>query len=110
MRLRNDQGTPVDPAPFAVTVSLAFAVLYSFGPGYLLELGFSLSEALLVVTALFAGTTAVAYHRLIRRARPEQKAEVSGSVRFAQLYYAILIGIVLLIGLLLVLLYVAGEI
>lgn len=110
MPLRNDQGTPVDPAPFAVTVSLAFAVLFSFGPGYLLELGFSLSEALVVVTVLFAGTTAVSYHRLVRRARPEQKGEVPGSVRFGQLYYGILIGIVLLIGLLLVLLYVAGEI
>jgi hypothetical protein len=108
MQLRNDQGTPVDPVPFGVTVSLAFAVLYSFGPGYLLELGFTLSEALAIVTVLFAATTVVAYHRLVRRSRPEQKSEVPGPVRFAQLYYAMLIGIVLLIALLLVLLYVAG--
>jgi hypothetical protein len=109
MQLRNDQGTPIDPVPFLVTASMAFAVLYSFGPGYLLELGFSLPEALGVVTVLFLGTTIVAYHRLVRRARPEQRSEISASGQFAQLYYAILIGIVLLIVLLVVLVSVAGP-
>lgn len=101
MRLRNDQGTPVDPVPFTVTVSVAFLVLYSFGPGYLIGLGFTLGPALAVVTGLFCCTAAVGYRQLVLRARPEQRAEIPGTVRLKRLYYAVLVGIVL--GLLLLL-------
>lgn len=93
MQLTNDQGRPVDAVPFAVSVTSAFLVLYAFGPGYLLGLGLALGEALVVVTGLFLATTVLSYHRFVRRARPEQRAEVPGPVRFKRLYYAVLIGI-----------------
>lgn len=97
MQLHNDQGTPVDPVPFAVTVSAAFLVLYSFGPGYLLGLGFALREALVVVTGLFGSTSVVAYHQLVLRARPDLRAEIPGPVRLQRLYYAVLVGIVVVV-------------
>lgn len=94
----------MDPIPFAVTVSVAFLVLYSFGPGYLRALGLSLVESLAVVTGLFAATTVAAFHQFVRRARPEQRAEIPGPVRLKRLYYAVLIGIAVMVLLLLPLL------
>lgn len=101
MRLRNDQGKPVDPVPFVVTVTAAFLALYSFGPGYLLGLGLTLPESLAVVTAAFGSTTAVSYHWHVRRARPERRGEVPGTVRLKRLYYAVLIGMAVVVLLML---------
>lgn len=100
MRLRNDEGTPVDPVPFGVTTTAAFLVLYSFGPGYLIGLGLALEEALVVVTCLFGCTVVLGYHQLVRRARPEQRAEIPGPVRMERLYYAVLIAIAVFVLLL----------
>lgn len=91
----------MDAVPFAVTVCGSFLVLYAFGPGYLLGLGLTLGESLAVVTGAFGCTTVVGYHRLVRRARPEQRAEVPGTVRLKRLYYAVLIGIAVIVLLLL---------
>ena len=41
MRLRNRDGSPVDPVPFLVLAAMAFAVAYSFGPIYFDALGVS---------------------------------------------------------------------
>lgn len=93
MELYNDQSTPIDPVPFLVTVFAGFLVLYSFGPGYLMVFGVGLPAALVSVTAVFAGLVAAAYHRLVRRARPERRGEVPGPVRFQRLVYAVAAGI-----------------
>jgi hypothetical protein len=95
MRLHNDQGTPVDPVPFVVTVLASFLVLFSFGPGYLMGLGFGFEQSLVVVACLFACTTAGGYYRLVLRARPKRRAEIPGPVRLKRLYYAVLIGLAL---------------
>lgn len=101
MEFQNDQGTPVDPVPFAVVTAATFLVLYSFGPGYLLGLGLALWEALFLLTLVFGCTTMVGYHRFVLRARPERRGEVPGPVRLKRLYYAVLIGIVLVLLLML---------
>jgi len=100
MRLTNDQGTPVDPVPFGVTTTAAFLVLYSFGPGYLIGLGLTLPQSLVVVTVLFCCATAAGYHQLVLRSRPEQRAEIPGPVRLKRLYYAVLIAIAVFVLLL----------
>ena len=51
MRLRNRDGSPVDPVPFLVLAAMAFAVAYSFGPIYFDALGVSLVPALALSTA-----------------------------------------------------------
>ncbi len=101
MRLRNDEGKPVDPVPFLVTVLAGFLVLYSFGPGYLMVFGLPLATTLAVVTAVFGGVVAVAFHRFVWTARPERRGEVPSGVRFKRLVYAVLIGIGIIVLLLL---------
>lgn len=88
MNLRNRHRREVDPVPFAVVALLAFAATFSFGPGYLLELGLSLDRALLVCATVTAGTTALAYYRLIWTARPDVRGEIPAWVRLRSLIYA----------------------
>lgn len=105
MPLRNQNRREVDPVPFAVVALLGFAVAFSFGPGYLLELGLPLRQALVVCAAVTAVNTTVAYHRLVWTARPELRGEVPAWMRLRRLLYVglVLAGLIPLLALPLVL-------
>jgi hypothetical protein len=88
MEFRNDRGSPIDPTPFFVVASLAFLVCYSYFPITLLEIGLSLSVALVVTTLGFVAATVLAYHRLVRTARPDLRGEIPLCDRLRNLIYA----------------------
>ena len=96
MHLRNKHGTAVDPVPFFVVVLGAALVGYSYGPLYLMALGFGLGDALLAIGAALVLAAGGAHHRLVWTARPDLQSEVPASVRFKRLFYAVLIGVVAL--------------
>lgn len=96
MKLRNRRGTPVDPVPFLVVAAMAFLVSFSFGPIYCMALGLALEAALVVSTGVFLATTAAAYHRLVRTARPALRGEVPVEARLRRLFYAVVLGVALI--------------
>jgi len=85
---RNRSGEPVDPVPFLVTASAAFALVFSLGPLYGLAYGLSLSASLGASAAAFAGGAAVAYRRLVRRAPPVDVGPLPPGPRMERLLYA----------------------
>lgn len=101
MGLRNREGVEVDPVPFAVTACMAFLLLFSFAPGYLLTLGVSVRFAVGVTTVAFLAMTATAYHQMVYTANPARTEEVPASVRFRRLMYVVLVGIAITLLLLL---------
>ena len=95
--LRNREGTPVDPWPFLVVCAMGFLLVFSFGPSYLLSFGVDLPGALAVSTLAFAGTSAVAYHRLVWDDRPDLRGEVPATERLRRIvYWAVAVALVLL--------------
>lgn len=94
---RNKHGTPIDPVPFLVVSLLGVTVAYSYGPIYLTELGASLEMALVICTAIGAGTTAAAYHRYVWTARPDLRAEIPADHRLRRLIYGVVIGIAVIV-------------
>lgn len=89
MRLRNREGDSVDAVPFLVVAGMAFMIVLSFGPIYLMALfGVDLSLAIAGSTAAFVPTVAFAYHRLVRSARPDLREDIPASWRFRRLLYA----------------------
>lgn len=99
MALRNDRGTPVDPVPFIVVAATAFTVSYSYGPLYLMALGVDLPTALLACGVVAGTATVAAYHRYVRRARPDLRAELPVAARLRRFFYGVLLGMVILAGL-----------
>lgn len=102
MRLRNRDGTPIDPVPFFVVVCIAFLVSYAWVPIYLGGLGVSTAAALVVASVTFLLATSAAYHQLVWTSDPEHLERIPVERRLQRLFYAILIGVALL-GLLVVL-------
>ena len=100
MRLRNSEGTPVDPVPFYVVSAMTFLVCFSFGPLYGAALGASIRQAAACSAVVFAGVTAGAYHRLIRQARPDSPP-TPAHLRIRHLVYvtAALVGVLVLLAL-----------
>ncbi|SHH10675.1 hypothetical protein [Halobaculum gomorrense] len=89
MRLRNRKGDPIDPVPFLVVAGMAFMILFSAGPIYLMALfGVDVPVALAGSAAAFVPTAALAYHRLVRSAQPDLRGELPASLRFRRLWYA----------------------
>ncbi len=98
-RLRNSRGRAVDPVPFIVVSGLAFMILFSFGPLYGLAFGVSVSWGLVTSAVIFVGVTAIAYHRLVWRARPELSGEIPASLRAQWLFYLMVALAILIAGL-----------
>ncbi|MBX0346713.1 hypothetical protein EGH26_00670 [Halomicroarcula pellucida] len=92
MMLHNREGTPVDPVPFLVVSGLGFAVSFSFGPIYAMELGASFPVALAVAAAVTGLTSAVAYHRYVWTERPSLRGEIPAEARFRRLLYGVVGG------------------
>lgn len=99
LELRNREGTPVDPWPFVVVCGMGFLLAFSFGPGYLLSAGLDLAAALAVSALVFVGSVAVAYHRLVWRARPDLRGEIPAPVRLRRIVYWGVVVALLLFGL-----------
>lgn len=97
VRLRNRDGTPVDPVPAFVVVLTAFVVVYAWGPLYLAALGFSLGQALAILTVAFVLLSAATFFRLVWAAKPALRAQVPNEYRFVRLLYAMAIGAVLVV-------------
>ncbi|MFC4439862.1 MULTISPECIES: hypothetical protein [Natrialbaceae] len=97
MRLRNRDGTPIDPVPFFVVVCIAFLVSYAWVPIYLGELGVSTAAALVVASVGFLLATVAAYYHLVWANDPVRRERVPVEHRLQRLFYAILIGIALLL-------------
>lgn len=85
MHLHNRWGTAVDPVPFFVVATTAFATCYSFGPTYLLTFDVGLGQSLAITTAVFAGAVATTYYRLVWTYRPAHREIVPVAVRFRRL-------------------------
>lgn len=99
MDLRNREGTPIDPIPFLVVALLGVTVFMAWGPLYLKEHGVAEPAAVGCSGALAAGTVGVAYYQYVWNANPAIREEVPAGVRFRKLLYAILIGVVVLLAL-----------
>lgn len=95
MQFTNARGRPVDPVPFLVVAALAFLVSFSYGPIYCMELGLSLSAGLGLSAAVFTIASALAYHRLVWRARPDLRGEIAAEDRLRAIVYAALVCVAL---------------
>ena len=96
MQFSNSEGTPVDPVPFLVVSITGLAIVFSFGPMYLLAIGLDLPAAAAGTSVALVGTTCLAYYRYVWRARPARRKVVPGPVRLKRLYYAVFVAIALL--------------
>lgn len=97
MPLRNPEGEPVDPVPFLIISILGATVSFTFGPPYLMTIGFEFLQSLGICTALSGLVVVFAYYRYVHQARPLQIHEVPASSRFERLYYAVLIGLMVIL-------------
>lgn len=97
MRLRNREGTAIDPVPYLVVASLAFLLSFSFGPVYCLSLGLSLPVSLVVSSLVFLVLATVAYHQMVWCARPDLQGEVPAADRLRRLFYLVLVVTLLLV-------------
>lgn len=96
MKLRNREGSLVDPVPWFVVTAAAFAVAYSFGPGYFAALGLPIGYGLVLSTGLFVTTTVATYYRFVWTVSPNRREEVPVGDRFERLVLAVLIGVALI--------------
>jgi hypothetical protein len=108
VQFKNSRGTPVDPVPFLVVTGFVFLVSFSYGPGYCLALGLRGPVVFLPSCIAFVGLAVGAYHRLVWTHRPSLRGEIPPEQRLLRLFYAVLIGIALLTGLTLPLLWVTS--
>jgi len=105
MRPRNRDGTAVDAVPFLVVTGMAVLICFSFGPVYVLTLGLSGPAVLGVPALACVAAVGVAYYRLVYTARPELRGEIPAERRIESLFYAALVGTVVLVALSLPLLF-----
>lgn len=99
MRLRNRDGTPIDPVPFIVVSLLAALILVSWGPLYLVEHGLGLRTAIAVSVGLALVTVGIAYHRYVWTMNPTVREEVPAVTRYRRLVYGVVIGVIVVLAL-----------
>ncbi|USZ71586.1 hypothetical protein [Natronosalvus halobius] len=98
-RLRNREGTPVDPVPFFVVAGLAVMLVLSFGPLYGQAIGVGLEYSAAGSIALSFVFTVGAYYRQVWTVRPEFVGVVPSEMRVERLYYLMLVLLVVVVGL-----------
>ncbi len=91
MQFQNRHGTPVDPVPFFVVTAMAFLLIFSFGPGYLMAVGLDLVGAIVISGSSFTYVMLGAWHEMVWTSRPDLREEVPGTVRMQRLIYAAMI-------------------
>lgn len=99
MRLRNSDGTPIDPVPFLVVALLGVMIALAWGPLYLQSHGVGLPSAVTASVGLAAATVGTSYHRYVWTADPTIRETVPAAVRFRKLLYGILIGVIVVLAL-----------
>jgi hypothetical protein len=99
MKIRNRDGTPIDPVPFIVVSLLAAMVLIAWGPLYLMAHGFEQPLAVSVSVALTLLCISIAFYRFVWTRNPTVREEVPAATRYLRLVYGIAIGVILLLGL-----------
>ena len=97
MRLRNRDGTPIDPVPFFVVALLGVMITIAWGPLYLKSHGVEQSVAVTASVGLAAVTVGTSYYRYVWTANPNVRENVPAAVRFRKLVYALLIGVVVVL-------------
>ncbi|WP_236639559.1 hypothetical protein [Salinigranum halophilum] len=86
----------MDPWPFLVVTGMAFLLVFSFGPVYLLSFGLPLPAALGVSAVTFLGLAAGAHYRLVWTAAPDLAGEVPAAARLRRIvYWAVALALVL---------------
>lgn len=100
MDLSNSDGDSVDPVPFLVVALLGFTICLAWGPVYLLEFDIDLPIAVAVSLALASVAVVASFYRLVWTTNPTARQEVPAAVRFKKLFYAILIGVIVVLVLL----------
>lgn len=97
MNVRNKHGEAVDPVPFLVVAGVAFLVLYSFLPLYLMAFGVSVAGGLAAATAVWVWVALGAFHRFVWAYAPARREHVPAGWRFRRLVWGILAGVALLV-------------
>ncbi|QLD88934.1 hypothetical protein HWV07_07785 [Natronomonas salina] len=99
MRLRNSDGTPVDPVPFLVVALLGVMIAIAWGPLYLKSHGVGQPTAVTASVGLAAATVGSSYYRYVWTANPLVRRTVPAAVRFRKLVYAMVIGVLVVLAL-----------
>ena len=99
MRLRNSDGTPVDPVPFLVVALLGVMIAISLGPLYLKSHGVGEPTAVTASIGLAAATVGSSYYRYVWTANPVARRTVPAAVRFRKLVYGMVIAVVVVLAL-----------
>ena len=97
MRLRNSDGTPIDPTPFLVAALLALLIIVSFGPLYLMAHGVAQTTAILASLGITGVTCSVIYYRFVWTYNPKIREEVPVSTRYLRLLYGVLAGVLVML-------------
>jgi len=97
MRLRNSEGTPVDPVPFLVAALLSVMILVAWGPLYLMAHGVGQTPAIVASVALTGVTCSVLYYRFVWTYNPTIREEVPVGTRYTRLLYGVVAGVLLLL-------------
>lgn len=100
MDLSNKDGESVDPVPFLVVALLAITIFLAWGPVYLLEFNVDIRIAVGVSLALASVAVVASFYRLVWTTNPTVRREVPAAVRFKKLFYAIVIGVIVVLVLL----------
>lgn len=99
VRLRNRDGTPIDPVPFFVVALLGVMVAIAWGPLYLKAHGISELVAVTASVSLAVVAICASYYHYVWSANPDVRAEVAAEVRYRKLLYAIVIGVIVVLAL-----------
>lgn len=99
MRLRNRDGTPIDPVPFFVVALLGVMVAIAWGPLYLKAHGVDEPVAVAASVALAALTVGASFYHYVWTVNPDVRSEVPAATRYRRLLYAIAIGVLVVLAL-----------
>lgn len=105
MRLRNRDGTPIDPVPFLVVALLSIMILVGWGPLYLMAHGASLQLSVAISVVLACVAVCLSFYWFVWTTNPTVRQEVPAATRYLRLLYGLVIGILVLLALV-VLLYI----
>lgn len=97
MPFRNTEGQSVDPVPFLIISILGATVNFTFGPPYLMTIGISFQTSLGICLLLTGLVVMGAYYRYVYTATPQQSQPGLADTRIERLYYAILIGLLVIV-------------
>lgn len=99
VRIRNRNGTPIDPVPFFVVALLGVMVAIAWGPLYLKAHGVDELVAVAASMGLAVVAICASFYHYVWSANPDVRTEVPAAVRYRKLLYAIVIGVIVVLAL-----------